>query len=168
MRRKLTAALACLASVSAWSQPLAIESASVEIIPAGASDVDDILAVERGVELVLCQAGVKPRLGGAAGRAELKLVASLKKADFETDAARCELTNAAAMLPGGATVALRDMATSRSAPGRRGRSVAEKFFIACGASFTRAALDALKDRIELRGAGCEAKPAMKKSLPRRR
>jgi hypothetical protein len=150
------APLVALVPVSAWSQPtgkaLAIESAYVEIVPGGSSDVDDVLALERGVELVLCQAGIKRRVDGPPTPTELKLVASLAQAD-----ARCEITNAAAILPGGASVALPDMAIARRAPIQRGRSAAESFFLACGASFTRAALDALKARVTLRGPGCESR-----------
>lgn len=158
------AALVALLPVCAWSQPagdaVSVESTHVEIVPAGSSDADDVLAVERGVELVLCQVGMKPRVAGGEARAELKLVASLTKAEFEPDAnarefaGRCEITNAAAILPGGSTVALPDMAIARRSPMQRGRSAAEAFFVACGASFTRAALDALKQRARLRGSGC--------------
>lgn len=151
MRRVLKAIawlIGALGAISAWSQPVAIDSASVEIVPAGSIDVDDILALERGVELVLCQAGVRRRVDGRATPAELRLVASLAQAD-----ARCEVTNAAAILPGGAKVALPDMAIAS-------RGTAETFFMACGASFTRSALDALKERITPRGPGCE--PVVKK------
>lgn len=165
---RLAAVAAGFAPACGWSQPVPVENAYVEIVPAGSSDADDILAVERGVELVLCQAGIKPRIAGREGPAELKLVASLTKADFETDAGRCEITNATAILPGGgATVALPDLAIARRSAAPRGRGAAEKFFLGCGASFTRAALDALKDRISVRGSGCETKPEMKKGLRRR-
>jgi hypothetical protein len=170
---RLAAALGALAPLCSWSQPVAIESAHVEIVPAGSTDADDILAVERGVELVLCQAGVGPRLGGREAANELKLVASLTKADFEMDpgarefAGRCEIRNAAAILPAGARVALPDMAIARRSPMQRGRGAAETFFVACGASFMRAALDALKQGVVARGPGCEAKPAMKKGRRRR-
>jgi hypothetical protein len=157
---RLAAALCALTPIGAWSQ--AIESAYVEIIPGGSSDADDVLAVERGVELVLCQAGMKPRVGGREDRAELKLVASLTKAEFEPHenarefAGRCEITDAGAILPGGARIALPDMAIARRSPIQRGRGAAESFFVACGASFTRAALDTLKERVKLRGRGCAA------------
>jgi hypothetical protein len=142
-----------------------VENAYVEIVPAGSSDADDILAVERGIELVLCQAGIRRRVEGREAKAELKLIASLTKAELEADGGRCEITNASATLPGGTSVALPDMALAR--PTRRSRSGAESLFLACGASFTRAALDVLKDRVELRGSGCEAKPETKKGLRRR-
>lgn len=170
----VAAAVALLAPVFAWGQPVPVASAQVSIVPAaGASDADDILAVERGVELVLCQAGVRPRVDGPEVPSELRLAATLTKADFEPDATgravsgRCEFRDAAAVLPGGARVVLPDMAITRHAPILRGRSAAETFFTSCGASFTRAALDALKDRVELRGKGCDAQPEAKKA-PRRK
>jgi len=140
------AALAALAPACAWSQA-AVESAYVEIVPAGSSDVEDLLAVERGVELVLCQAGLPRRLAGRGARTELKLVASLTR----TDTGRCEFSDATAVLPGGTSVALPDMALTRAAQPRR---TAESFFLGCGASFTRAALDALKGKVTLQGRGC--------------
>lgn len=155
----IATALGALAPAWAWSQA-AVESAYVEIVPAGSSDVDDVLAVERGVELVLCQAGVKPRAGGRETPAELKLLASLTKIDSD----RCEFTDATAVLPGGARVALPGMAIIRIGAAT-GNSAS--FFLGCGASFTRAALDALKEKVTLQGPGCEAKPAMKKGLRRR-
>jgi len=149
---------AALAPACACSQPVVVERAYVELVPAGSNDADDVLAVERGVELVLCGSGLKPRLGGREAPAELKLVASLTKADFEPDentrefAGRCEITGGRAILPGGAVLALPDMAMARRSPMQRGRGAAGPFFIACGASFTRAALDALKERVTPRGA----------------
>jgi hypothetical protein len=160
---------ALVVPVCAWSQPagkpVPVESAYVEIVPTGSSDADDILAVERGVELVLCQAGLRRRVEGREAKAELKLVASLAKAELDANGGRCEITNASATLPGGAGISLPDMALAR--PTQRGRRGAESLFLACGASFTRAALDVLKDRISVRGSGCETKPEMKKGLPRR-
>jgi hypothetical protein len=156
---------ALVVPVCAWSQPagkpVPVESAYVEIVPAGSSDADDILAVERGVELVLCQAGIRRRVEGREAKAELKLVASLARAELEADGGRCEITNASATLPGGASVALPGMALVR--PIRPGRGGAESLFLACGASFTRAALDVLKDRVNVRGAGCPPAPASRSS-----
>jgi hypothetical protein len=150
------ALLAALVPAPVWSQapgkPMAIDIAYVEIVPADLSEADHILAVERGVELVLCQAGIRRRVEGRDATSELKLVASLAKAELEADGGRCEIINASATLPGGASIALPDMALARP---MRGRGGAESLFLACGASFTRTALDALKDRISVRGSGCK-------------
>lgn len=162
-----------LVSSSAWAQPVAVETAQVEIVPARSNDADDIVALERGVELVLCQAGVRPRIGGREAPAELKVVASLARAEFEANAAagelagRCEFTEGTVTLPGGAQVALPDMAVVTRTSLRPGRSPADTFFISCGASFTRGALDAVRERIKVGGPGCDAPGRSRSTAPRR-
>ena len=162
------AMLGVLAPTLALSQPAAepvpIEHAYVAIVPTAATDVDDVLAVERGVELVLCQAGVQSRREGREAPAELKLAASLTKADDETDVQareivrRCEFTGVTASLPGGAMLALPDVAMIRRSALQPGRSAADAFFLGCGAAFTRGALDALKGKVKLRGSSCDGGP----------
>jgi hypothetical protein len=158
----LVALLAFLAPCCAWSQATAVETAYVAIVPAGQTDVDSVLGLQRGIELVLCQAGIRPRSEGAQAPSDLKLAASLTKADFTVDAQglvrECELTEVAATLPDGTRVPLPDLVIrGRSATpvGVRRISAGEPFFMACGANFARAALDALKDKVTLRASSCE-------------
>ena len=162
--RSLPALLFLLAPFCAWSQAAVVENAYVAIIPAGTTDVDSVLGLQRGVEIVLCQSGIRQRFEGSPGKSELKLAASLTKADL----GECELTEAAATLPDGAKIALPDLAiSSRSG----GRNAGESFYVACGANFARNALDALKDKLAVRGSSCVEQPAVQppreRALPRR-
>ena len=91
-------------------------------------------------------------------------MASLTKADFIVDAPRrqvvreCELTDVAATLPDGVKIDLPDLALSTRSAMPAGN--AESFFVACGANFARNALDALKDKVAVRGSGCVEQPAV--------
>jgi hypothetical protein len=157
--------LALLATLplSAWSQAPLVEGAYVSIVPAGDADVDSVLEFQRGIEIVLCQSGVKPHLDATPG-AQLKLSAQMMKAEYMTDRKAgevlrvCELTEAAATLPDGSRIPLPDLAiSSRSAirgPNAR-RGATDTFFLACGANFARSALDALKDKVALKGSRCD-------------
>lgn len=153
-----------LAPVPAWSQAPVVEIAYVAIIPAGTADVDSVIGLQRGVEIVLCQSGIRQRFDGSPGKSELKLVASLTKADFVVDAPRrqvvreCELTGVTATLPDGATIELPDTAITTRSGMPAGN--AESFFVACGANFVRNALDALKDKLAVRGSSCVEQPAV--------
>ena len=167
--------LAMLVPPPAWSQPPLVEHAYVSIVPKGETDVDSVLEFERGVELVLCQAGVRPRTEAARAQPELKLSASLMRADYVTDQKagqilrQCELAEAAATLPDGSRTELPDVAiSSRSAiPGPNARRGAtDTFFLACGANFARGALDALKDKVALRGVACDASSRTSRSPAR--
>ena len=158
--------LGALAPLCAWSEAPVVEQAYVSIVPAGETDVDSVLEFQRGIELVLCQAGVRQRLEAAHHRAELKLSASLMKAEFRTQSGQtlreCELTEASATLPDGAHIPLPDVAiSSQSAMPRRGAT--DPFFLACGANIARTALDALKEKVALRGASCDAPSATSRS-----
>jgi hypothetical protein len=170
--------IAVLLCGSAWSQtarPVFVNTAYVTVFPTGASDVELVIALQRGIELVLCQAGLKPRTEGPASPSELKLSASLSNADFSVDSQKreitreCELTQGVATLPGGATVALPDRSLGSRAPmpGKgSARAASESFFVACGASFARSALDTLKDEIATGSSSCDEPP--KKPAPRRK
>lgn len=169
------ASLLCSIACGQTARPVPVNSAYVTIFPAGASDVELVIALQRGIELVLCQAGMKPRSEGPPSPSELKLSASLSSADFTVDpqtreiARECELTQGAAILPGGARIALPDRSLGSRAPlpGKGGaRAASESFFVACGASFARSALDALKDEIATGGASCDEPP--KKPAPRKK
>jgi len=155
------------ACCSQAARPVPVERAYVTVYPTGASEVEFVIALQRGIELVLCQAGLKPRTEGPESPAELKLSASLTNADFATDREKrelvreCELTQGSATLPGGAKIALPDRSLSSRAPvpGKGGgRAASESFFLACGASFARSALDALKDEITIRPSSCDEPP----------
>jgi hypothetical protein len=167
--------LCLLAPLCAWGQARLVESAYVAIIPAGTTDVDSVLGLQRGIELVLCQSGIRPRLEGPPAGSELKLAASLARADFVVDAARrqivreCELTAIAVTLPDGAEVPLPDLAiSSRSAiQGSVGSTAGESFFVACGANLARSALDALKDKVAVRGSSCAEQPAVQPKKKRK-
>lgn len=160
-----------LAPGSTWSQPAAgkmpVGSAYVAILPTGSTEIDFVLALQRGIELVFCQSGIRSRPDASEAASDLKLTASLMKADFETDlqarelVRECELTQASATLPGGASVPLPDVALSgRTALPRSGggRRASESFFLACGANFARTTLDALKDKVSVRPSSCEDQP----------
>lgn len=155
---------------NAWTQtarPVTVNSAYVTVFPTGASDVELVIALQRGIELVLCQAGLKPRTEGPESASELKLAASLSNADFATDRDKrelvreCEMTQGIVTLPGGAKIALPDRSLSSRAPipGKgSARTASESFFLACGASFARSALDALKDEITIAASSCDEPP----------
>lgn len=172
---------ALAAPTQAWSQaakPSLVDKAYVAIFPGDSSDADFVVAFQHGIEVMLCQAGIKQRYEGSDNPAELKLTASLVKAEYWTDrearqvVRECALTNAAATLPGGASVELPDLAISgRMLPSRGvvdGRRAVESFFMACGASFARTALDAVRDKVALRGASCEAEPQPQPARGRKR
>jgi hypothetical protein len=158
--------VACLALLPlfAWAEAPLVEHAYVSIVPAGDADVDSVLEFQRGIELVLCQSGVKQHLDPTQA-AQLKLSAQMVKAEYMTDRRagevlrECELTEAAATLPDGSRIPLPDLAIS-SRSGIRGpnarRGATDTFFLACGANFARGALDALKDKVALRGVACDA------------
>lgn len=159
-----------LLSSAGWCQtarPVPVNSAYVTVFPTGASDVELVIALQRGIELVLCQAGLKPRTEGPESASELKLAATLSNADFEVDqqkreiARECELTQGMATLPGGAKLPLPDRSLGSRAPlptKGSARGASETFFLACGASFARSALDALKDEIAIRRSSCDEPP----------
>lgn len=169
--------LGILVSGACWSQsarPVSVNSAYVTVFPTGASDVELVIALQRGIELVLCQAGLKPRTEGPESPSELKLAATLSNADFAVDppkrevARECELSQGIATLPGGAKLALPDRSlSSRASLPAKGtaRAASESFFLACGASFARSALDALKDEIAIQASSCDEpqkKPAARR------
>ena len=173
--RPFLALLFLLAPSSAWSQAALVENVYVAIIPAGTTDVDSVLGLQRGIEIVLCQSGIRQRFEGSPGKSELKLAASLTKADLVVDAARrqvlreCELTEVAATLPDGVKIELPDLALSTRSAMPAGN--AESFFVACGANFARNALDQLKDKVAVRGSSCVEQPAVqpaRKATPRRK
>jgi hypothetical protein len=164
-----------LVSSSAWSQPVSVERAYVAVFPTEAIDVDDVLALQRGIELVLCQAGLRP---GTESASELKIAASLAKASFAPDRERrqivrdCQLTDATATLRGGAQTPLPDLALGgrTSLPATKGarEAASESFFVACGITFARGAIDALKDHITIRASSCEEPPKPKPAPSRKK
>ena len=173
MRSSSFLAVICLlAPASAWSQAPVVEIAYVAIIPAGTADVDSVIGLQRGVEIVLCQSGIRQRFDGSPGKSELKLVASLTKADFVVDAPRrqvvreCELTGVTATLPDGVKIELPDTAITTRSGMPAGN--ADSFFVACGANFARTALDALKDKLAVRGSSCVEQPAVQPAKKKRK
>ena len=168
--RALLLLVGLLLSSACWSQaarPVSVNSAYVTVFPTGASEVELVIALQRGIELVLCQAGLRPRTEGPESPAELKLAATLSNADFTVDpqkreiARECELSQGMATLPGGAKLPLPDRSLGSRAPlpvKGGARAASESFFLACGASFARSALDALKEEIAIQASSCDEPP----------